>query len=256
MKSLYQRYKAVLSSHPKLKKAQSFVELALILPILIMILLGVVELSFMVSEYLDLLDLTREAARFASVRDPFDVVQEDFDCSTIDKFNFYYDTACIFSPPTGSANCTDAKFCNGLNPFITMNPATDDVVISVFSVSDKGGTYSVKESWPAPDGYWALSDHDTDATNSANWTKDCENAVIKTEPYYTVDTVTARLNSDTNTPHSKGFVAVELYYCFHQVLQLPFFTVVVPDPLRLHAYTLMSLPAAAPTPTPNPSIGP
>ncbi len=255
MKSLFQKYKVVMASHPTLKKAQSFVELALILPVLIMILLGVVEISFLVSQYLDLLDLTREAARFASVRDPFDSTTPDYDCREASPFYFYYDTACVFSPPPNSGKCDylTHPFCNGVNPYADIDPATDDIVISVFSVSDEGGTYEVKDDWPQPDGYWAFSDHDPDTTNNANWTKDCQGNVVKTEPYYTIASVTDRLNSDTDTPHSKGFVAVELYYCYHQVLKL---ALVFPDPLRLHAYTLMSLPAAAPTPTPRPSVSP
>ena len=54
----------------KKEKAQSFVELALVLPIILLILLGLVEVSFFISRYLDVMDLTREAARFASIRDP------------------------------------------------------------------------------------------------------------------------------------------------------------------------------------------
>ena len=34
-------------------------------------LLGMVEVVVFIGRYLDVLDLTREAARFASVRDPF-----------------------------------------------------------------------------------------------------------------------------------------------------------------------------------------
>ena len=55
----------------KSKKAQSFVEFALVLPILLIILLGVVELTLFIGSYINLVDLTREAARFASNRDPF-----------------------------------------------------------------------------------------------------------------------------------------------------------------------------------------
>ena len=53
----------------KSKKAQSFVEFALVLPILLLILLGVVELTLFMGSYINLVDLTREAARFASNRD-------------------------------------------------------------------------------------------------------------------------------------------------------------------------------------------
>ncbi|MBI9049297.1 MAG: pilus assembly protein [Anaerolineaceae bacterium] len=260
MKSLLQNIRTYMNAHPRLKKAQSFLELALILPVLLIMLLGVVEASFMISQYLDLLDLTREAARFASVRDPFDPVAADKDCSTQDLFDFYYDTSCIFSPPAGSSNCLEATYCNGLNAFIVMDPALDDVVVRVFSVSDAGG-YSVKEAWPqsAPpnnNGYWAWSDNDLDTTNNANWMEDCQGNIVRTEPYYTTTTVSNRLNlnpTSTQMTTNKGLVSVELYYCYHQVLQLPVWTAFVSDPLRLHAYTIMSLPAAAPTPTPMPS---
>jgi hypothetical protein len=263
MKSLLQRYKSVLASHPRLKKAQSFLELAVILPVLLLILLGVIELSFMVSQYLDMLDLTREAARFASVRDPHDYVAADQNCSTPGLFDFYYDTACIFSPPAGTDGC-DPLFCNGLNPFVLLNPATDDVVITVFSVSDEGAVYEVKDVWPKlgiptgelDDKYWALSNNDTHGGRDDNWKEDCEGNIIRTEPYYTLDLVTSKLVKtpiSTKMVKNKGYVAVELYYCYHQVLQLPFFSTFVSDPMRLHAYTFMSLPAAAPTPTPRPT---
>ena len=53
------------------QRAKSFLEFALVLPILILVLLGVVELTLFLGTYINLLDLTREAARFASNRDPF-----------------------------------------------------------------------------------------------------------------------------------------------------------------------------------------
>ncbi len=48
---------------------QSLVELAIILPLLLLMLAGMVEVAFGMFAYLTALDLTREAARFASVRD-------------------------------------------------------------------------------------------------------------------------------------------------------------------------------------------
>ncbi len=41
----------------------------MVLPVLIILLLGVVEVTLFLGRYLDVLDLTREAARFASARD-------------------------------------------------------------------------------------------------------------------------------------------------------------------------------------------
>lgn len=232
-------------------KGQSFVELALIVPILLIILMGLVEVAFFMGRYLDVLDLTREAARFASGRSPYlnngadpRPASADYNCSTPDNFDFYYDTACIFSPPETQV-CRDASnpFCNGFNSFITFNQATDDVVISVFTIE----TQVIKNRWPAPNGWWALSNVDTDAGHSDNFKRNCQGDVVRTEPYYTTTLVNNLLGTSASVTPKKGYVAVEVYYCYEQVLNLPFFTDFVPNPMQIHAYTFMPLPAAQPT---------
>jgi hypothetical protein len=227
-------------------RGQSFVELALILPVLLLMVLGVVEVSFLIGSYLDMLDLTREAARFASVRDPFSGVTGDRNCSTPDLFEFYFDTSCVFSPPANSAGCTDPAFCNGMNSNIYVDSTVDDVVITVFTVNNN----RVSNAWPSPNGYWALSDHDNDTLHNGNWRTDCEGNQVASAPHFTSSVVNNSLS--LSAPPSEGFVAVEFYYCYEQVLALPMFTVFVPNPMRIHAYTLMPLPAAAPSPTPKP----
>ena len=232
--------------HSDRRPAQAFIELALVLPILIIILLGLVEVAMFIGRYLDVLDLTREAARFASVRDPFDIIHpRDTDCSTPNLFDFYYDTSCIFSPPVGSANCTDPAFCNGLNPYMVIDSEWDDVVISIYTISSN----SVSDVWPQPDGYWALSDHDPDTAHNGNWRYSCQDHTtpISTQPYYNQDRVQASLSS--SAPPTKGFVAIEFYYCYNQALNVPLLSAFVPNPLRIHAYTIMPLPAGQPTPT-------
>ncbi|MEA4909521.1 MAG: pilus assembly protein [Chloroflexi bacterium] len=252
MKSFFSRISQYLPRRNDSRRGQSYLELALVLPILLIMLLGLVEVTFFISRYLDLIDLTREAARFASVRDPF--TQADLstvDCSHPDPFNFYYHTACIFSPPADSTTpCADPKFCNGLNPFVVLNEATDDVVVSVYTVSD----HAVTDQWPTPDGYWALSDHDADTAHNSNWQTDCQGNVIHSEPHFTQGTVDAAL--DSLAPKSKGLVAVEFYYCYDQVLSIPILTNFIPNPLRIHVYTTMPLPAAQPTATPNSAAAP
>jgi hypothetical protein len=234
-------------------KGQSFLELAVILPVLLIIAVGMTEVAFFTGRYLDMLDLTREAARFASLRDPFPPAGYvgDYDCSTQNFFDFYYDTACVFSPPY-SASCPDATFCNGFNPFIPLDMARDDVVIEAFTlIQASDGTHIAERAFPEPDGYWALSDHDTNAAHG-NWKKDCLGHNIRTAPYFTLARINSYLLQDSNTPSSKGYVAVEFYYCYHQVLNLPIVANLIPNPMRINAYTLMSLPAAAPTATPIP----
>lgn len=252
-------------------RGQSFVELALIIPVLLILLLGVVEVVIFIGRYLDILDLTREAARFASVRDPFDLdVPRDLDCSTPARFDFFWDTACVFSPPANSPNCLYPEFCNGLNPFVVINSETDDVIISVYTISGslvtdvwpQAGKPPPKPFYPVelPSGYWALSDHDANTDANGNWQRDCQGNVVQTEPYYTAARVQASIipasvgpegTPTPGSPPTKGFVAVEFYYCYHHVLNIPVISQLIPNPLRIHAYTLMPLPAAAPTATPT-----
>jgi len=276
-------------------RGQSLLELALVLPVLILILLGLVEVAIFIGRYLDALDLTREAARFASVRDPFTIIDtpitsagddvngdflRDPDCSDGNQFFFYYQTACIFSPPKNQA-CVDSDdpFCEGMNPYLELNLETDDVLISVYTIdganqvtnvhpTSTGGDPRVRGSSFTDEGgqtsfYWSLSDHDADTVHNANWSKDCQGNVVPGKiPYYSksrIQSIVGATSIDDGSgnpvyaPASKGFVAVELYYCYTQALGLPVFTTFVPNPLMIHAYTLMPLPAAAPTPTPKTS---
>jgi hypothetical protein len=47
-------------------------------------------------------------------------------------------------------------------------------------------------------------------------------------------------------------VLVEIYFCHHQLLNLPIISDLIPNPIPLHAFTMMPAPLAAPTPTPLP----
>jgi hypothetical protein len=216
------------------ERGQSFVELALIIPVLLVVLAGLTEVGFFMFAYLNALDLTREAARFASTRDF--KVQElgDPDPSllpmsacTDSVLHYYYDTACFFVDPQ-------------LNPYLPLDPNNyDDVTISVFSVNDNN---TINQRFPTPSGVWSLYNN--------NWQKDCDGNVVTTTPDFT----NAEIQSDflSNAPHSKGLVLVEVYYCYHQVLNLPFVSQFISNPLRLHTYSIMPAPEAIPTPTPIP----
>jgi hypothetical protein len=246
------------------KRGQAFLELALILPVLLIMLIGMVEVVFFIGRYLDVLDLTREAARFASQRDPQikEIVNGggtppgDFNCSSNlgGDFNFFYDTACVFSPTGGSTSCWDGEFCNGLNPFMLLNPATDDVVVTVFTISANQVTNTWPSSGPGAEHgkFWALSNHDHNASSN-NWTRDCQGNIVRTTPHYTATSVSNQLLAyGPNVPDAKGYVAVEFFYCYEQVLNLPLITQFIPNPFQIHAYTIMPLPPGSPTPTPSP----
>jgi TadE-like protein len=216
------------------ERGQSFVELALIIPVLLVVLAGLTEVGFFMFAYLNALDLTREAARFASTRDfkVLDLSDPDpshlpMSACTDSVLHYYYDTACFFVDPQ-------------LNPYLPLDPNNyDDVTISVFSVNENN---TIDERFPTPSGVWSLYNN--------NWQKDCAGNVVTTTPDFT--------NSDiqndflSSAPHSKGLVLVEVYYCYYQVLNLPFISQFIANPMRLHTYSIMPAPEAIPTPTPIP----
>lgn len=213
---------------------QSFVELALVLPILLFLLVGFVEIGALVYNYLSLLDVAREAARFASEHNPLVLEAPssglpESACED-DKLHFYYDTSCVI---IGA----------GFNPDIALNPATDDVAISVFTVDDN----TVSNRWPDDeDGVWSLY--------SENWTKNCDGSLHNTTPFMTnEELINTILTSGSGSGRTdKGIALVKVYFCHKQLLNLPITSQLVPNPVRLHAYAVMPAPEAAPTATPLP----
>lgn len=103
-------------------------------------------------------------------------------------------------------------------------PANDDIVISIFSVQK--GAAPKRLFFP------------TGASKFGNHTSAITNAQIA-----------ARL--DSSSP-STGLILIEIFYGYPQLLKLPFFTAVFPDPIPMRAYAIMPLSAAEPTPTPKP----
>jgi hypothetical protein len=218
-----------------LTKGQSFVELALVVPILMLLMAGVVEIAFLYFSYMTALDLTRESARFASARDyrktdnpggtPASACLDDY-------LHYYYDTACFFTDPeiNSSLEITQTDYA--------------DVAISVFTVTGN----KVTNRWPDnADGVFSLYQ----TAGVPNWKLDCAGNIERTEPFMTNAELEALFQPEA--PTEKGFVMVEVYYCYHHKVGLPFLSWAIPNPMRMHAYTIMPSSEAIPTPTP---IGP
>lgn len=227
-------------------RGQSFVELAVVLPILLLLLAGLVEVAFLFFNYMTAVDQTREAARFASVRDFYTLDLADLGnlpqgACTDDSLHFYYDTACFF---------TD----HNLNPSLEISPTQyADVTISVFTIANN----TVTNRWPRndfpaganppldPDGdnVWSLYS----TAGIPNWKYDCEGNVVLNEPFFTNAEIESMLVP--NAPPNRGLVLIEVWYCHRQLMNFPVFSQLVSRPLRMHAYTIMPLPNAIPTPT-------
>ena len=159
-----------------------------------------------------------------------------------------------------------------MNQYLDFNPETDDIVISLYTVGKDNSIFATHPAagpeWVTDykgntSYYWAFSNHKTGSyVETNNWKKDCEGTLDPAKsPYYTKARLMDLLNvSSSEFPtdvapsavnSNRGFIAVEAFFCHDQVLGLPVLTNFVPDPLMIHAYTIMPLPAAAPTATPK-----
>lgn len=90
----------------KMPRGQSLVELSLIVPHILIMLVGMIEVGFLIFNYLNAMDLTREAARFASTRNfqnatPGTIGPSDCTDTVLD---YYKDTACFFVDPSLNPN--------------------------------------------------------------------------------------------------------------------------------------------------------
>jgi hypothetical protein len=230
------------------KRGQSFVELMLIVLILALLLAGVVEFGFMMNNYLHVLDAAREAARYTSSSSPF-TINADGSIANFYDPKFYYVTA--------------LKAGQTIMPILLHAENEDDIVVSVFSV---GGGYPVR----FPDGMsngWSLCTHyddfiaylndpdgngDTsdeipvpDALSAPNYSSTC---TAQPSKFSSAD-VNAKVNLANGAPPT-GVLVVEIFYNYPQLLKLPVFTSVLPDPIPVYVYSVMPSSAAEPTPTP------
>jgi Flp pilus assembly protein TadG len=204
----------IAKKRKKKSRGQSIVEFMVLLPVLIMMLSGLIEFGFMLNYYLDLIDAAREAARFAANDDPLHN----------DATGAYQDPNPGFYLRTQTVALQSINIGSGGQ--ITLNPATDDVVISAFGVI----AGNVTQRFPSGTGEVALY---SNKTSSLDTTTDIE----------------AKL--DALAPNT-GMVSVEIYYEYDMILGLPWITAFVPNPVTLYAYSIMPNPNVEPTPTPIP----
>ena len=223
----------MISIAKKLKKnmrrrGQSFVEFAILLPLILIMLSGLIEFGFLLNENLDLIDAALEVARFAADEDPIRDDAGNFDpnpATTPEPAGFY----------TRLWSNTDRALDMGGQ--IALDPVEDDVVVSLFAVNF--GT--VSQRYPLAVGAqggengWQRWGNDTSKFGSA----DIQGIVT--------DSIAS--NGGFITPNT-GVVLVEIFYDYHMIMGLPWIRAFVPDPVPLHVYAIMPNAALEPTPTP------
>jgi Flp pilus assembly protein TadG len=194
-------------------KAQSLVEFAIALPILMLLLSGVVEFGFALNYYLSLLDATRESARYHANLDPF--VRDATGNIIGDNVNFY-NSAIGMAYANLDPTIFDPAFTGRK---ILLDPAEDEIFVTVYA---KDSTSIV--SYPASGPFRAFNNTALDSL-------------------FTSSEIESRFES--GSPNA-GILVVEVHYNYHQVMALPWLSAFVPDPLLLRAYTVMPLVAAEP----------
>lgn len=161
LKRTFRRALAILDGRTSRTRGQSLVELTLTMPILLLMLLGLVEIGWLANNYLTLLDATREAGRYGSVRDPnlwqigyetsYHMMDCDFDTpengnygsTHWDKYQQELTTSYPGPAVPGFGNGVetpglqfyDGVACSAITNILPLpfNDAEDDVVVSVFS---------------------------------------------------------------------------------------------------------------------------
>jgi hypothetical protein len=202
----------------------------LVTVILMLMIAGVVEVGFVLNNYLHVFDAAREAARYSSSDRPFEA-------NGVSRKDFY---------------------TNSMNQALrTMYPVTlrgkppyfGDLVISVFSLS---GSHA--DRYPDSDG-WSLCENHTDpdvldalpsTIIAPQFLEDFDGCTPKPSKF-TNSELLARI--DPAAPAS-GVLLVEIFYAQDQILDLPVFSDFLPNPVPIYVYSVMPISAAEPTSTP------
>ena len=216
----------------KHQKGQSLLEIAIFFPIFLLLISGVAEFGFLLNTYLNLIEGPRQGARFAVAQDPF--TGSGF---TQDNPTFYSQIA--------------TEVLRALQP-ITLDPNSDDIVISVFSVNGTSVARYPSQaqlSGESPIDYtvgeWHMYGRGSGCTVDVN--ANCHPSRVTTADV---------INRVSQTgggllPPAMGVVSVEVYYSYHQILKLPWLAM-VGDPINVYTFTIMPVTGAAPVVTSTP----
>jgi hypothetical protein len=212
------------------RRGQSLVEFTMMLPILLILISGVIEIGFMLSAYLDLSDIARDVARNAADDDPVhDRIGyfNDFPEEDPEPRGFYYRAWVAMS-----------NLFMGTGGHMISHANADDMVVSVFRIVDSANVTRHPAAYTSGDPALTPDCVGRAQGGELGWRLYCNQ-----QSAFTTSEVKAML--EAGAPRS-GYVLVELYYNYHMILGLPWIKLFVPDPVLLHVYTLMPCQRASP----------
>lgn len=205
-------FNQIKQTHKNKQRGQSFLELALVLSILIFMLAGVVEFGYLLNQYITLVEGTRETARVLSPQKFFDdngvPINDEIYASGAAHLGgglYVQDGVPLVAPLESSS----------IWPITLDETIGDDIIISIFSIGDDGSL----TRYPDADGYSHFNNKESRFTDAE---------------------ISAKLVS--GAPKT-GAVLVEVYYHYHQILNLlEGWT----GPIEVHAYSILPLSGAEP----------
>jgi hypothetical protein len=206
------------------ENGQSFIELLLLFPVLMILLSGVVEYGYMLNEYINLVDAAREGARFGSNADPY-IRKVTTDCPVPNcvDLNFFIGIDQIVEGVNYQDTLIRIPTEFGALAPVRLNPdAGDDVVISFFSVLDGVPTREPNvEGWSYYE-YLGYANHQVSRFTTA----EIQSRLLDAAP-------------------NSGILIIEIFYHYDQVLKI--WTVAgIPETIDVYGYSIMPLNAAEP----------
>jgi hypothetical protein len=229
-------------------RAQSLVEFALMLPILLIILSGLFEFGFIFMHYLSVLDSVRNSARYAS-NNIYNNPDDGLGCASTTYF--YRLAACEAISELQDEQPT-IELCLPTSPASEhCNPADrstwDDVIVSVFTLLRKASPPLFPQITRFPtDGLDQGWSYDNDLTGKV---QSYDRAGMHATRYSAAKVWSLKMADTPNT----GYVLVEINYNYYQVLALPWFTQFVSDPITFNLYAFWPCESAEPLATPKPT---
>jgi hypothetical protein len=287
---LYSKFKA--QAGRKKSRGQSLVELALFLPILLIILSGLIEFGFGLNQYINVVEATREGARFGVDGDPGnepfknDPARAVRDLVDNGSGFLISDTTCGDDPTTPTVEEATRDYyaqiaCivqRAADP-IDLNEINSDIIVTVVRTyrnaqcdvpppaptptPDPNGPECQTEILPDPYGLWPYmitqvpsgmsSTSPGDPTVAGRWQLFNSG---KTTQFDRTRIQNYLATTPIRSQASAGVLIVETFYDYEMLLKLPWITQFVPDPISFYTYTIVPLPAAEPRPTPTPTFTP
>lgn len=204
-------FNQIKKMHNRQQRGQSFLELALVLSILIFMLAGVVEFGYLLNQYITLVEGTRETARVLSP-------QKFFDDNGVPNDEIYASGAAHLGGGLYVLNGESLVMpqeSSSIWPITLDETIGDDIIISIFSIAEDG----TLTRYPDDDGYSRFGNKTSRFSNSD---------------------ISAKLVS--GAPKT-GAVLVEVYYHYHQILNLMEGWT---GPIEVHTYSILPLSGAEP----------